>query len=94
MSFIAVQWLHSSEHYPVELFSELDADRIEVRKVEVFADGRAQFADSTSHSGDTMLGLVPVPALDEIAADAQFKPRAITADEFEAAWVVAHRSGT
>jgi hypothetical protein len=94
VSYIAVRWLHSDPRDPVELFSELDDVRNEIRKVEVFADGRAHYADSTSHIGDTMLGLVPVPPLDEIAGDLQFVPRVITAEEFAAVWVAAHDKGT
>jgi hypothetical protein len=45
VTYIAVQWLHSNRNEPVELYAELDADRNEVREVEVFDDGRAQFAD-------------------------------------------------
>jgi hypothetical protein len=87
-SFIAVRWLHSNPHEPIELFSELDSERRERRKVELFADGRLQYADARSNA---MLGLIPVPPLDEIAADAQFVPRVISAEEFEAVWAAAHK---
>jgi hypothetical protein len=92
VTYIAVQWLHSNRSEPVELYAELDADRNEVRKVEVFDDGRAQFADGQPRSGDTMLGLAPVPTLEEIAADPQFVQRKISSDEFEAVWQRAHGS--
>ena len=89
MPFIAVRWSHSDRQYPVELFSELDAERNELRKVEIFADGRAQFADETAHTGDTALGIVPIPSLEEIAADPQFAPRVVTAEEFRVVWTAA-----
>ncbi len=44
MKYIKVKWLHSHPDEPVLLYSELDKDRWETRKVEVFADGRIGFA--------------------------------------------------
>ena len=86
MRYIAVRWHHSSREYPVDLYSELDDERWEQRKVEVYADGHSDYADATESIGSTMLGLAPVPPLDEIAGDAQFTPREITQQEFEALW--------
>ena len=91
MTHIVVTWHHENADYPVELFSELDDKRFEVRKVEVFRGGRRCFADASSHSGNTALGIEPVPPLDEIASDRQFTPRTITREEFEAAWIAATR---
>jgi hypothetical protein len=42
---------------PVVLYSELDDNRFEVRKVEVFRDGRLGYADAVRSSGGTGLGL-------------------------------------
>ncbi len=93
MTHIAVTWHHENADEPVALFSELDAQRYEVRKVEVFRGGRKCFADATAHSGNTALGIVPVPPLEEIALDRQFTPRTISKEEFEAEWVAATRPG-
>ena len=93
MTHIVVTWHHEHPDEPVELFSELDDERFEVRKVEVFRDGRKCFAHASSHSGNTALGIVPVPLLEEIASDRQFTPRTITKEEFEAAWIAAIRPG-
>jgi len=94
MTHIVVTWHHENPDEPVELFSELDDERFEVRKVEVFRDGRKCFADASANSGNTALGIVPVPPLDEIASDRQFTPRTITKEEFEATWVTATRPGS
>jgi hypothetical protein len=91
MEYIAVRWRHSNSAYPTELFSELGPDRYEVRKVEAFSDGRLQYADSQEEIGGTMLGVVPVPPLEEIV-DEEFTPRQITANEFEAMWLAARQS--
>lgn len=86
MSYIKVAWLHASPDDPVILYSELDHARWEVRKVEVFADGRVGCAGSNSALGGTELGLAPVPPLEEIALDPQFDPQEITREQFEVIW--------
>ena len=93
MTHISVTWHHENPDDPVELLSELDDERFEVRKVEIFRDGRRCFADASAHSGNTALGIVAVPPLEEIASDRQFTLRIITREEFEAAWVAATRPG-
>ena len=89
MRYIKVKWRHASDSEPVLLYSELDDNRFEVRKVEVYADGRCGYADGVSNSGDTRLGEVPVPPLDEIAADSDFEPTEIAREEFDEAWTLA-----
>ena len=53
MEYIMVKWLHSHPDEPVLLYSELDKDRWETRKVEVFADGRIGFASATEATPST-----------------------------------------
>jgi len=43
MQYLKVRWIHPSQEDPVVLLSELDSDRYEVRKIEIFADGRIIF---------------------------------------------------
>lgn len=86
MKHIKVKWIHPNPTYPILLFTELDCEMWEVRKVEVYADGRRDFADFVERSGTTKLGLEPYPPLEEIAADPQFTPIPISAEEFEIEW--------
>jgi hypothetical protein len=88
MKYIKVKWLHSNPDEPVLLYSELDKDRWETRKVEIFADGRIGFASATeaTPSTRTKLSIEPLPTFDEIAGDPQFQPGEITKDEFEEVW--------
>ena len=86
MTYIRVQWKHSLADEPVLMYSELDDARWEVRKVEVFTDGRCGFASRTVAAGGTRLGKEPIPPLTEIAADPQFLPTEIDQAEFEAIW--------
>ncbi|QJP13734.1 hypothetical protein G3545_08725 [Starkeya sp. ORNL1] len=89
MNYIKVKWIHDSPEYPILLFSELDAERWEVRKVEMYADGRMDFADGKEQSGNTDLGLVPVPPFEEIASNPIFEPVMMPAEEFEVIWKIA-----
>ena len=73
------------------LYSELDDDRWEVRKVEVYRDGRCDHANSIESTGSTRLGEIPVPPLAEIAAAAEFEAEEISEDEFKDVWAKAHQ---
>ena len=69
------------------LYSEVDSQGWEVRKVEIFADGRIGFASENEAVGSSELGEKPVPSQEEIAADQQFRPAEISKEEFEAVWL-------
>lgn len=86
MTYLRVAWRHQHRDEPVVLYSELDGNRFEVRKVEVFRDGRLGYADADRSSSGTNLGLVATPSLEEIAQDPQFEPVQIEPAEFEAMW--------
>jgi hypothetical protein len=86
MHYIKVDWIHGIAHEPTELYSELDANRREIRKVEVLREGTASYASSEASAGSSRLSELPIPTLQEIAHDPQFLPKEITAEEFESIW--------
>lgn len=89
MDYIRVKWLHANAAYPIWLYSELDSERRETRKVEIWADGRVGYASSADggiETVDTRLGELPVPLLEEIAKDPEFEPLEISRQEFEQVW--------
>ncbi len=86
MRDIKVKWIHSDADLPVWLYSELDEERYEVRKVELHADGSCGYADATGEVGDTGLGVYPVPPLAEIASNPVFEPVEISREAFERVW--------
>jgi hypothetical protein len=86
MTYLKVIWLHHHENEPVELLSELDDSRMEVRKVERFRNGTLAFAGPAVAVGPARLGEAKVPTLEEIASDPQFQPSEIDPDTFERAW--------
>lgn len=91
MDYFACRWHHNDGDSPIDLYSEIDDSRWEVRKVECFLDGRMHFADAQEYSGDTRLGEVPLPPLEEIANDPEFSPREIDKAAFEIIWREARR---
>jgi predicted 3-demethylubiquinone-9 3-methyltransferase (glyoxalase superfamily) len=80
-----VLWHHDHADEPVALYSEIDSG-FEVRKIEVYRDGRHGYADRSRSMGTTVLGETVMPALDEINEDPEFSAAAITAEEFERVW--------
>ena len=88
MWYLKVIWHHDFVDEPVQILSEIGEGRYEVRKVEMFRDGRLDWADER-WSPSTMLGEVPVPPLEEINVQHEFTAAVISAAEFEQAWVTA-----
>jgi hypothetical protein len=86
MKYIHVKWIHSFPNEPITLFSELDDDRYEVRKLEIFPDGSADRASADVSVGKTVLGELPIPSLEGINFDPQFQAEEITQSEFEVVW--------
>lgn len=86
MEYVFAKWKQSDPSMPTAVYSEIDALRREIRKVEVFGDGHYGFASANASRGQTELGVDPLPPLGEIAADAQFEVRAGTAAEFTELW--------
>ncbi|KVV48313.1 hypothetical protein WT27_04255 [Burkholderia territorii] len=86
MMYIRVKWVHTIPSEPIWLYSELDSDRWEIRKVEVYADGNMGFADQFKSIGGTSLSIEPLPSISEIMLDPQFDPVEITKQEFEKVW--------
>lgn len=86
MEYLRVRWIHPLSNEPVLLLSELDSDRYEVRKIEVFRDGRMGFASEAESAHGSRLGEAAVPPANEIAADPEFLIQSTSAEEFENAW--------
>ncbi|MCB1549208.1 MAG: hypothetical protein KDJ41_15435 [Hyphomicrobiaceae bacterium] len=92
MRYLRVIWRHAFPAEPVLLYSEVDEEGWERRKLEIFADGRVGFADSAEQNLSTFLSETQIPSNDEIASDAQFVPSEIGKEEFERVWAQ-RRSG-
>jgi len=88
MKYIRLKWNHTNPDEPVWIFSELDADGKEVRKIECFRNGFCDIATASGSSGTAALMTLPLPDLSQLAKrDPEFTPTEITQDEFEQIWV-------
>lgn len=86
MDYIDVEWRHDLPLEPVRLVSELDGRRMEIRKLEFFRDGSVGRAWNEGSSLGTALSTEPVPGIDQINGDVQFRAIAIDDTEFERLW--------
>lgn len=86
MIYLRVRWIHEFKDEPILLYCEIDDDRYEIRKVEIFRNGTKGFADERESSGSTQLGVTPIPSIDEIAKEPEFLPEEISPNEFEKVW--------
>ena len=84
MTYIKVFWEHTDE--PILLYSELDEERWEIRKVYIFEKGRMEYASRTEANGETILSDQPCPNLSEITKSPEFVPLEIAKEEFEEIW--------
>ena len=85
--YIDVLWIHGNyDEDPYRLVSELDSERFEIRKLEYFKNGVVQYADEQMQTGDTYLGLVEVPDLQDINNDSEFEGKEISKELFEKFW--------
>jgi len=91
MIYLRVRWIHTMSSEPMLIYSELDDNRWELRKVEIYADGRCGFASASEGGGGSALSKEPIPSMEEIAADPQFEPVDIEENEFERIWNQAHK---
>lgn len=85
-TYLKSTWIHQLDDEPVELWSELDRNRNELRKIEIWCDGRIGYADRHCEKGPTWLAEATVPTLDQIAHDTQFHVQEISPFAFESKW--------
>jgi hypothetical protein len=87
--YIHVIWLAARADDPQEFFDELDADRWSIRSVRLY---RYAAHVACSYDSPNWRDVMPEAAIDEpeiINRDTQFRARAISRKEFEAAWEAA-----
>ena len=86
MEYLKILWKHNHRDEPVWLYHEIDDDRWERRKVEIFADGTVGHASEGETRGGSMLSSEPLPPMEEIQKDSEFSPLVISKEEFENVW--------
>ena len=86
MTYIKVQWIHDFQDEPIFLYSELDSKRNEIRKVEVYKNGKLGYACENKSVNGTFLSKTEIPSLEDINADVQFVAYEIDKSCFESIW--------
>ena len=89
MIYLKVHWSHDSEKQPVAFYCEMEDDRMEIRKVELYADGSLGYANEKRSSGKTTLGALPMPTIAELSASPNHEAHEITRAEFDEIWSLA-----
>jgi len=88
MKYFRLKWNHNNPDEPVWIFSELNSDGKEVRKIECFHNGFCDVATATESSGTAAVATLPLPDLKALARrDPEFEPKEISREEFEEVWV-------
>jgi hypothetical protein len=87
MRYLYIKWVHKNPADPVHIYSEIGNDSYERRRLEIWANGRKGFADENEQNGGTELSTMPIPSLAEIAAQPEYQPKAIVAEEFHKLWL-------
>ena len=86
-TYIRSEWIHDFADEPRFIYSELDDERYETRKVEVFKNGRTTRASTEDLKRDRMaLADQPIPTLEEVQEYREFHDEEISAAEFEELW--------
>lgn len=78
--------MQDNKEMPVFIYSELDDERFEVRKVEIFHDGRMGWASLLAEFGGTALSPEPISANIEMASNPVFVLTIIDREAFEELW--------
>ena len=86
MKYLKVKWLHEFTDEPILIYSEINEDRSEIRKVEIFPNCEYGYAYDTGTKGTTQLSETPLPLEQDMGSDPQFVPIIISIDEFEEIW--------
>jgi len=87
--YFKAKWLHPPAGEAEVWFHELDRSGHEVRKVVVFPGGHSERAGLGEETDYTALGPEPMPSIEDINAQAEFRAEEIAVELFEEAWQAA-----
>ncbi|MGW3460107.1 DUF6881 domain-containing protein [Streptomyces olivaceoviridis] len=89
LEYWKVDWAHEVQSKPVRFYSEIGSDGYEVRKIQLYRDGRILKADKFHECTEVGLSEVPVGSIDDVANQPDFAAFSISPEEFERAWRIA-----
>jgi len=83
MKYLRVKWLHEFIDEPVIMYYEIDDNSIELRKIELFKNGKVGYADFTYQINGSYLSEGQFPDIEEIRKLKEFIVEVISKNEFE-----------
>lgn len=86
MKYVHIRWDNKSLDEPVSIFSEVDSEDWEVRRVEVFRDDHLAFASERSCTPGCGLAELKFGDLDEINENPEFHAEIIAEERFNEMW--------
>lgn len=86
MQYMKVEWIHNFSDEPYLIYGELTSALEEIRKVEVFKDGRMGYASINGLEYLIFSSECNWSTKEEIESDPQFIVEQITKTEFEDIW--------
>jgi hypothetical protein len=72
MNYVKIEWRSDESEVPVETHGEMDGERWGHRKMEIFRDGRLDFASIDEEVGGSILAEKLWPDLAELDAQSEF----------------------
>lgn len=85
-SYFCCDWLHDLDDEPIMVYEELNDERLEMRKIHQYRNGRLVRTDRIAPELDTSLSCEPIPSEAAIDAQPEFVVRSLTAAGFQAVW--------
>lgn len=86
MKYLHIQWMHDLPDAPTDVYAELDDDRMEIRKIEMFGDGSIGYALLGLSTESTSLRSSPVPYVSQLNQDPKAMARDLEWHEFDDLW--------
>jgi len=88
MKYIQMKWKQHDDTYPAIIICEIDERGWELRKVEIWQNGRKGYASAEGEFGGTGLGLEPWLAeeLQQLLKDPEFEVAELDPVNFEQIW--------
>lgn len=94
MQYWKVAWIHDFIDEPIFIYGELNDEFEEIRKVEMFRDGRLGYASIRGLEYLTLSSETNWLPKEEIEVDPQFIVEVISKVEFEKVWIQAISNNT
>lgn len=83
VTYLMSHWIHDFADEPILLYSELDDHRYEVRKIELYRNGRVGYASAEGGHGGAGLSLEPIPTMMDILRNSEFMAAEVSRGDFE-----------